>query len=224
MTTKTELCNRASRILFSGNITPEDDAFLREIVKGHPIADVKIGPGIDHFEIRRGGRFNQNVLFLVRIDGTATDISFRQCINGESSHRTKVLAAMRAAIADQVIAFRDHALTTNARCSITGIPLTRENIHVDHDPPFIEIAKAFLASEGGAENVTLTDDGDGQIGRTLADKRQMFAWQDYHRERAVLFPTDAHANMRKGRKSFRSYARDGIDSSKRANEDDENEN
>jgi hypothetical protein len=161
MATKQELCRRASAILFSGKISPEDDAFLREIVKGHPQSDIKIGPGIDHFEIRRTGRFKQNVLWLIRTDGTATDISFRRCINGDVSHRTKVLAAMRAAVADQIVAFRDRALTTNARCSITGVPLTRDNLHVDHDPPFIELARAFLASEGGAENVQLTDDDDG---------------------------------------------------------------
>jgi len=51
---KTELCTRARAILWSGAVTPEDDAFLRELVKRHPQAATKIG--IDHFEIRSDGR------------------------------------------------------------------------------------------------------------------------------------------------------------------------
>jgi hypothetical protein len=197
--TKGEMCDRAGAILRSGKVRPEDDAFLRELVKHHPQAATKIGVGIDHFEIRRGGRFNQNVLWLIRRDGTETDISYRKCVNGDASHRAKVLAAMRAAIADQIIGFRDRALTADARCALTGVPLTRENLHVDHDPPFIKIAESFFARiSGGVEAIRLTSEMDGSLGRTLADPTIVFDWREFHREHATLFLTSATANMRKG--------------------------
>jgi len=199
--TKRELCKRASAILWSGEITPEDDVFLRELVKRHPQAATKIGVGIDHFEIRRGGRFYQNVLWLIRQDGTQTDISYCKCVNGDASHRTKVLAAMRAEIVDQIIGFRDRALMTDARCALTGVPLTRENLHIDHDPPFIKIAEAFFEKiGGGAESISLMDDMDGALGRLLADRAIALDWRRFHQARATLFLASAKANMCKGAK------------------------
>jgi hypothetical protein len=197
--TKKEMCDRAGAILRSGKVKPEDDAFLRELVKRHPQAATKIGVGIDHFDIRRGGRFNQNVLWLVRRDGTETDISYRKCVNGDASHRAKVLAAMRAEIADQIIGFRDRALTTDARCALSGVPLTTENLHVDHDPPFIEIAESFFGRiSGGVEAIRLTSEMDGALGRTLADRAMALDWRRFHQAGATLFLTSATANMRKG--------------------------
>jgi Protein of unknown function (DUF3223) len=46
-------------------LPPEDDAFLRELIKRHPDAATKIGAGIDRFEIRKDVFYKQNV-FLVR--------------------------------------------------------------------------------------------------------------------------------------------------------------
>jgi hypothetical protein len=116
---------------------------------------------------------------------------------------------MRAAVVDQITSFRDRTLTKDVRCAITGVPLTRDSLHVDHDPPFAEIARAFLDKVGGAENVKLANDGDGYLGRRFADPWQAWAWQSYHRQHAKLFLTDARANMRKGRYRIRPDARDG---------------
>ena len=197
---KTELCTRAQSILWSGRITPEDESFLHELIDRHPDAARKIGAGIDHFEIRKNPKFPGKVFWLVRVDGTETDFSYRRCVNGaEPLHRLQVLSALRAVISDQVIDFKRRALTPDARCSLTGAPLNEENVHVDHDPPFIEIARAFF-EEVGVETIKLAPSGDGQIGRTLLDPDIARRWADFHRARATLFLTTAKANISKGAK------------------------
>jgi hypothetical protein len=40
-------------ILARKKITYQEELFLREIIQNHPEADIKIGCGINHFEIRR---------------------------------------------------------------------------------------------------------------------------------------------------------------------------
>jgi uncharacterized protein DUF3223 len=199
--TKKELCARAGAILRSGNVSSDDDAFLRKLIARHPQTAAKVGAGIDHFEIRQGAPFRQNVFWLVRVDGTETDFSYRRCVNnGKISHRARVLAAMRLAIGDQIVEFRQRALVENPVCALTGAPLTREALHVDHDPPFSSIAAEFFALLGGAEAIKLADEADGVIGRRFADTKVLAAWCEFHRTHAKLFLTSAIANMRKGAK------------------------
>jgi hypothetical protein len=218
---KTELCARASAILWSGKITPENDAFLHELIKRHPDATKKIGVGIDHFEIRENAFYKQNVFWLIRADGSETDFSYRRCVSGiEASHRAQVLATMRTAISDQIIDYKRPALTPDARCSLTGAPLDEATVHVDHDPPFVEIARAFLDDVGGAEAIELTPSGDGSIGRSFLDPLMTRRWSDFHRARATLFLTTAEANMSKGTKKtlVRHSARDGGEGTSSAQE------
>jgi hypothetical protein len=81
---------------------------------------------------------------------------------------------------------------------LTGASLNEENVRVDHDPPFIEIARAFFEEVDGVETIKLAPSGDGQIGRALLDPGIARRWSDFHRARATLFLTTAKANMSKG--------------------------
>jgi hypothetical protein len=74
-------------------------------------------------------------------------------------------------------------------------------LHIDHDPPFIEIAESFFGRiSGGVEAIKLTSEKDGALGHTLADRVTALAWRRFHQTRATLFLTSATANMRKGAK------------------------
>lgn len=199
--TKKEMCARAGAILSSGKVTPEDDAFLRDLIQGHPDAAEKVGIGIDHFEVRANAFYKTGCLWLVRVDGTETDFSYRKCVTGtHGTHRAQVLMAMRAAISDQVADFKRRMMTPGARCSLTGVTLDEETVHVDHDPPFVQLARDFFAEAGGADAIRITPSQDGSVGRTLLDPEMERRWGDFHRQRATLFLTTARANMRKGAK------------------------
>ena len=195
---KSELCTYLWKVLQSGKISDEDQALLRGLVKHHPEAELKIGVGISHFEIRPSARFKQNTFFLVRTDGSAADFSYRSCINGPASRRQQVLSAMRDAIVPQILDFKSRTLTPDARCSLTGAPLNEQTVHVDHDPPFIKVARDFLQEVGGDEAIDLTPSVDGVLGRQIANPVMARRWSDFHRQRATLFLTTAQANMRKG--------------------------
>src|SRR5262249_956406 len=148
---KKDMCARASAILFSGIVTPDDDGFLRELIKRHPDAAAKIGWGISRFEIRKNKRFGGPDFWLIRDDGTEDDFSYRTCVKGaKASKRAEILEALRAAIAYQVIEFKRHTFKPGVtRCSITGELLASDNIPTDHDPPFVTIARKFLEEVWG---------------------------------------------------------------------------
>jgi hypothetical protein len=62
-------------------------SFLRALLAMHPRADEKIGKGVDHFTVEysvRGGR----CFCLTRIDGTKTDFTFYECVQGRRRGRT----------------------------------------------------------------------------------------------------------------------------------------
>jgi Protein of unknown function (DUF3223) len=165
---------------------------------------------------------SKTFFWCVRTDGSETDFSYRRCVSGvEPSHRAQVLATMRSAITDQILDYKHNALTPDARCSLTGVPLDEATVHVDHDPPFIEIARAFLDSAGGVEAVKLSPPKDGILGRTFLDPVMAQRWGDFHRTRATLFLTTAEANMSRGAKKtfIRRTARDGGEEDSIAQED-----
>jgi hypothetical protein len=63
-------------------------SFLKALISRHPRADEKIGKGIDHFTVEnsiRGGR----CFCLTRTDGTKTDFTFFECVQGRESARTR---------------------------------------------------------------------------------------------------------------------------------------
>ena len=63
-------------------------SFLRALLSMHPRAEEKIGKGIDHFTVEnsvRGGR----CFCLTRIDGTKTDFSFYECVQGRCRARSE---------------------------------------------------------------------------------------------------------------------------------------
>ena len=95
-----------------------------------------------------------------------------------------------------------HNLTPDARCAITGAPLTDENVHVDHDPPFIEIARAFLKKIGGVEAINLRSASAGAFVQRFVNTDFEIRWKDFHREHATLFLTTAKANNAQGRPKF----------------------
>jgi len=195
---------RASKILHSGLVgritNTEDIAFLVELLARHPAADSKIGCGVDHLEIRQT-RYKTPGFWLVRCDGSETDFSYRVCISGAQSHRTLVLAALRCGVADQILDFKTATLSAGARCPLSGEPLD-EKCHVDHTPPFTELAAEFVAANGGFEAIAIAPSEDGMIGRKLVDDNIRQRWAQFHRERATLCLLTPGANIQKSARAL----------------------
>lgn len=207
MPTQIETRARVQAILYSGLRGPivnsADLAFLAALFNQHPAADSKLGCGIERIEIRLN-RFNSPGFWIVRRDGSETDISYRVCISGARSHRSLVLSALRHAVVDQVMDFKASAMHAGARCALTGQPLD-EKCHVDHTPPFIELAQEFAALHGGFDAVHIEPSADGMIGRGLADVVLRDQWCEFHRKRATLSLVTPEANIQKGAKQLSAH-------------------
>ena len=200
--TKTEATDAVRSVLHSAPLgqplTGASEALIRSLVEMHPNAAEKIGSGIDRIcvEIIEHGHRG---FWIYRTDGTSTDFSYRKALT-RPSKRNEVRAAMRRAVADQIVAYRDEifASTDTVTCPITGNTLAPGDGHVDHVVPFALIADAFLSGYRlDYEEVELTPGVDGRIGRELVEPLRT-KWADFHDFVAVYRFIHPAANRRRG--------------------------
>lgn len=183
-------------------LTGADFDFMRDLIKLHPRADIKIGAGIVALVFLRNPVFpSSRTLYLRRADNTTTDVSWRECIN-PSSYSLKVLSAMRTAIQPDTLHFMQSFFerAIDPHCPYNNEPLTFSNSHVDHIYPqtFKQLAADFLGSID-LNSIELKDElADNKVQDVLADAEFERLWIMYHRQHAQLRVISAKANMARG--------------------------
>ena len=178
-------------------VTGADLKFLLALFRHHYQWAAKCGPGVATVEVRwnrEPGFAPTKGMWLVRADGTETDISWRVCVNGKD-HLADLKVAFRHEVQEQVNAFAEaEFLIGTVVCPVTSelVP-QRHGADVDHAPPntFDRLITAFLEASGlAADPVTdalAVEDVPGAVYMTrLVDRQLGMAWQSFHRERAVL--------------------------------------
>jgi len=135
----------------------------------HAVADQKRGCGISHFTVEQAGKYR--CFWLHRIDGTSTDISFKNIFDDpakrEAREREDRLKAMRQAV-DKEIA-----------------PLRKRGMHVHHVIPFATLVDDWLASLGMTlEQIEVIPTADGEMRCEMADAFFKADWAAYHLEHA----------------------------------------
>jgi hypothetical protein len=190
-------CRAIVRDTPDGPVTGTEGAFLAALLTLHPDADEKIGSGIAFIAVGPVPRFRSRGFTVHRTDGTSTDFSWLECIS-PTSHRARVLTAMREAVVDQILTFKQaEADAGRLRCAITGAGLTWTDAEVDHLPPtFLTLADNYAAQVGGYDKVRLVPSADGMIGQPLAPDDER-AWVLYHQREARLriLSRPAHAEV-----------------------------
>lgn len=175
-----------------------DDVLIRSLIEMHPNAAAKIGSGVAsvRVEIIEHG---QRGFWIYRHDGTCTDFSYRKAMT-KPSKESEVKAAMRRAIADQIVAYRNSLFnnTDTVTCPVTSNTLRIGEGHVDHIIPFAAIVAAFM--EGyrlSYDSIILNHGIDGQIGRELPEpvKSNWVAFHQYVAKYRYIHPA---ANRRRG--------------------------
>lgn len=182
-----ELCQTIARECPDGPVTGEYGIFLAWLLARHPDAAQKTGPGIACITVGTvPGHPNTRGFTVHRTDGSSTDFSWPECIT-ETPHRTRVLTAMREAVAGQVIAFKQaESDAGRLHCAVTGAELTWDDAEVDHMPPgFGAIADAFATAAGGYDKISLVHSADGMIGRPMKPAFET-VWVWYHHQQARL--------------------------------------
>ena len=172
---------------------------LLDLIKQHPEAKNKIGVGIYRFEIRQNPIFrNQNTFYLIRVDGTSTDFSFRSCISGKKKTAwASFCCAARNAVADQILVFKSAAFMAADRpaCGITGNPVAWNNCHVDHVVEFSELLRRFVEQHNIDVDTAIKPSSDMQIVAGFACDDLRRKWCEYHHSFAELRLTTPEANL-----------------------------
>lgn len=137
-TQKTEMCRKILHNTYKV-VSDESAAFLLEqVFPNHPDWDEKVGIGIDHLEVRPDG-YGGRCFYIVRRDGSYTDISFKAAISPPKKI-TDVKRACRTAIWPLIAKMRE-SIELPFTCPITGeVVRDRNDVHIDHyDLTFREV-------------------------------------------------------------------------------------
>jgi len=181
------------------SITGDDDVFVRDLIALHPATHEKVGCGIDHIEIRLDAEYKKNPCFyIIRTDGSGTDVSYIKCVDGESRRRL-VRPALRTAILPQIQRFKELQFSRGPlACPYTHEPLAIETCHVDHLPPmtFETVVTQWLKQESLTEDtVQITERQDDQYTRVMTDFAQIASWTAFHQANAHLRILSRRGNL-----------------------------
>lgn len=179
-------CQRIAREAPDGPVTGPDGEFLAALLRRHPDADEKTGPGISFIAVGTVPGYRSRGFTVHRTDGTVTDFSWRDCITAPS-HASQVKKAMRQAVTGQILAYKQaEADAGRLRSAITGDELAWDDAEVDHfSPAFIALADRYAEAAGGYDAIPLSPSRDGQAGQKL-DPGHEVVWVTYHERTARL--------------------------------------
>lgn len=188
-----------------GKQIPEPDATeLAWLLERHPEYQEKVGCGVDHFRVR-AALYGTRCFEIVRTNGSNTDFSFRQSIDGRApTALSELLNALRAEVADDIKQRKREWFAKNGdasgrvRCAITGTLVTIDEAHADHAPPrtFGTLAIAFIEARNISPDPKLvTPPADNQYQPRLVDSQFAKEWRAYHHKLAAIRIVAKHANL-----------------------------
>ncbi|WP_327303890.1 hypothetical protein OG730_09905 [Streptomyces sp. NBC_01298] len=169
----------------------EDIAFLHGLLERHPNYAQVFAGRVQGFTVLSYGT-NYPAFYIVHATGWPSELKRMQCIDGKPpTQHARVKGALRAAVGDQVTAERTRVFgQPRPQCEVCSEELIHhEDAEVDHaDPPFAELADAFIAEHGGIEQFEVAPrrrGGPHEV-RLLADEDLEVAWKGFHGEQAML--------------------------------------
>lgn len=177
-----------------------DFDFWVDLLSRHPSATDKIGCGIVSFKVTLN-QYRQRCLYAIRWDDTPVDFSYLKCLRPPTP-KELFTKALRHAVEDQVIAFREHAFNGSETvvCPINRKPVTRDQVNVDHEPPyrFETLVQKFTIDEKIDPKDAVAPSADGELGRRLSDPALEARWKEFHRTHAKLrvISVEAHRKLK----------------------------
>ena len=186
-----------------------EHSFCLSLLTKHPHAAEKAGVGVDAFFVRENkihGRTTRG-LWARRKDGSEIDFSWVECLT-PSTHRQRVLNAMRAAVQKDVYDAKCSifVVSNTCNCWLTGKPISFADAEIHHhDPTFLELADKFVECKSGYESIVV-DVGKfaAQFGDFIVDDDLRAEWVEFHQIHATMDVVDRCAHRRekrgKGRK------------------------
>lgn len=135
----------------------------------------------------------------------------------KKKNRADVLAMMRQQIQPQIDEFKEAwdnymelikkedtvQFNERKKCPLSGKDLTKVDVAVDHDIPFIKLAKEFWRINN-IDPFTTTVMG-GPYDRKFEKEHLNNAWRDFHKKESKLQVVEKRANLSKNRKSTEEF-------------------
>lgn len=179
---------------------------LEWLLERHSEAADKIGIGVDHFSVR-DAIYGTRCFEIVRTDGSKTDFSFKNCVDGRApTAQAQTLAPMRAAVTSDILDKKRAWFATHGdadgkvTCALTGMRVSFEESHADHAPPrpFGTLAASFLRARRITPDLSLvTPPADNQYQPRLVDLQLEADWVSFHHDMAVVRVVAKGENLRK---------------------------
>lgn len=184
---------------------PADFVWIVEtLLPRHSGYEIKRGHGIDHVIFGINSRYPSKrtarppaCMYARRIDGTVTDVSWRECLK-PANKRFKVRNAMRNAIRPQVARWKAECVK---ECRICGTALDFRDFDADHFPlSFDSIAIRWMAENGlDAETIETIGMEDFAVGDQFVDVELESEWFRFHAEWAQYRQLCAPCHRKAGR-------------------------
>jgi hypothetical protein len=179
-------------------------AEVEALLARHSEYEDKVGEGIRSFGVR-AALYGTRCFEIRRVDGTATDFSYGNCIGGAPSSRTEIMRAMRMEVQSDILDAKEAFFKANADadgtvvCVLSKARISRSEAHADHAPPhtFRTLADLFLKARKivpGPEHVTPSR--DNQYAPRLVDPELAADWRAFHHENASIRVVRKHENLR----------------------------
>jgi len=187
--------------------TQEDEYFIKELGESNfDYYERKIGiRGLDRVFVSKNKDYpNTYCFYIIRKDGSFTDISWINCIT-PCSYSKLVKKAFRFAIWEQIFAFKDYIFGQGKeiRCPYTNELLTPKNSHIDHDPSrtFEDMYLEFFRCTGLKEDdVLLKPSKDMCSIKEILDDKIRDDWQKFHKHFCILRPLSVLGNTSHSKK------------------------
>lgn len=205
--TKEHITKECQRILRStplnGCVENQSDfEFLLSLFQCHSEWDIKQGgQKIKRIEVRRTD-WNNKCFWLVREDGTGTDISFKACLKSITKEEN-VKRACRTAEDPRILEYK-RSLTFPRICTISHEVLNSlKDTHIDHyDPDFDVIVNEWAELHGGyyelSKHVNMVE--DDSIRTEFVDPKLSESFAEYSKNRGKIRAISKRANLSMRRK------------------------
>lgn len=172
------------------------DFLVNNIFPTHPEWKKKVGVGIDHLEVRKSTH-GTKCFYIVRTDGTFTDISYPASIS-PYNRKKDIMDACRNAISSTIYLFRSSA-TLPFVCPVTGEVVTdRSNMHIDHyDLTFKELFDLWMKDKDVDElyRKTLKSNRDDCMDTFFDDEKVILDFIQFHNSHTHLRAVSKTANL-----------------------------
>lgn len=172
------------------------DFLVGEVLCNHPRWKEKIGCGLDHIEVRKS-LYGAKSFYIVREDGTSTDISYRKAIYSSVNKRSEIMKACRTIISP-IIEMHRNQVKLPFTCPITGEVVTdKSNVHIDHyDLTFKELFDLWMEGKDEDElyDKLLVSKKDGCVEVHFDDPILTMDFYQFHNTHTHLRAVSEKAN------------------------------